>query len=72
MSDRKTMKRQVKANVRHLRDILTGIEMMSELDNDNNIGVAYTFTQKLINEIHNGELSPKAIERFLNEGVIEE
>jgi len=71
MSDRKTMKRQTKANVRHLRDILTGIEMMSELDNDNNIGVAYAFTQKLINEIHNGDLSPKAIERFLNEGSIE-
>lgn len=68
MSDRKTMKRQIKANVRHLRDILTGIEMMAELDNENNIGVAYAFTQKLINEIHEGELSPKAIERFLNEG----
>jgi hypothetical protein len=71
MSDRKTMKKQIKSNVRHLRDILTGIEMMSELDNDNNIGVAYTFTQKLIDEIHNGELSPKAIERFLNEGAAE-
>lgn len=71
MSDKKTMKKQIKSNVRHLRDILTGIEMMSELDNDNNIGVAYTFTQKLIDEIHNGELSPKAIERFLNEGEAE-
>lgn len=71
MSDRKTMKRQIKANVRHLRDILTGIEMISRLGNDENIGVAYAFTQKLINEIHNGELSPKAIERFLNEGEAE-
>jgi hypothetical protein len=68
MSDRKTMKRQVKANVRHLRDVLTGIEMMAELDNDNNVGVAYAFTQMLIKEIHEGGLSPKSIEAFLNQG----
>lgn len=68
MSDRKIMKRQVKANIKHLRDVLTGIEMMTELDNDNNVGVAYAFTQMLINEIHKGQLSPKAIEAFLNQG----
>ena len=71
MSDRKEMKRQVKANVRHLRDILTGIDMMCELDNDNNVGVAYTLTQLLIKELHEGKLSPKAIETFLNEGEAE-
>lgn len=68
MSDRKTMKRQVKANVKHLRDILTSMDMMAEMDDDNKVGVAYTFTQKLINEIHHGSLSPKAIEAFLNQG----
>ena len=39
MSDRKEMKRQVKANIKHLRDILTGIDMMCELDNDNNVAM---------------------------------
>ena len=71
MSDQKTIKRRIKANLRHLRDILTGIEMITRIGNDENIGVAYTFTQKLIDEIHNGELSPKAIERLLNEGEAE-
>ncbi len=71
MSDRKTMKRQVKANVKHLRDILTSMDMMAEMDDDNKVGVAYTFTQKLINEIHRGSLSPKAIEAFLNQGEAE-
>jgi len=71
MSDQKTIKRRIKANLRHLRDILTGIEMIARIGSDENIGVAYTFTQKLIHEIHNGELSPKAIERLLNEGEAE-
>ena len=71
MHDRKYMKRQVKQNVKHLREVLTSMDMMSEMDNDNNVAVAYTFTQKLINEIHEGQFSPKAIEAFLNQGEAE-
>lgn len=71
MSDRKDMRRQIKKDMIHIKDILQGVLLMSEIDDDNNIGVAYTFTRMLLKQIHEGNLSPKAIERFLNEGEAE-
>jgi hypothetical protein len=68
MSDIKKIKRKTKQNVKYLRDILTGMDIMLDGNNENNIVVAYTFTEFLIREVQTGDLSPKAIQDFLNKG----
>lgn len=72
MSDAKIMKRQTRQNIRHLRDILTGMDIMAGSKASVNGLIAYAFTQKLINLIYHGELSPEEIKKFISDAKLQE
>lgn len=67
MSTRKDMREQVKRSVRQMRDILTTMEEFADANDDGMLATAFTFTQKLMQELHTGAISPNAIQAFLNE-----